>query len=106
VRLFKYSMLAVIGLVLSMAVSATTIQSNGDPTVNSKVFSEGYLDFTEQETQETLVSANGAVFSIVSTTELRSPDFTLSSADDKQVLELTSIDSKLTDLIYEVGWQA
>jgi hypothetical protein len=101
---------AVIGLALAASVSATPIQSDGTLTLTPNAAFDGRVDVTEKDNQATLsISRDSVMVITIATLDFRSPKFTLSSTDDKQALELTSIDSELTeltDLIYEVGWQS
>ena len=100
----RFLALAITGLMLSLSVSATMIQSDGVLTVNSKVFSEGYLDFTEEKQSTLEMKENETIFTAVTLAQIRSLDL---NADDNSAEPLTynSVTKSLPIERIEIGWR-
>lgn len=100
----RFLALAITGLMLSISVSATMIQSNGVLQVSSKVFIDSNFDFTE-ENSWTLESENKTIFTAVALAQIRSLD---SAINDNSAEHLTynSVAKSLPIKHIEVGWQS
>lgn len=100
----RFSALAIAGLLLSLSVSATMIQSDGILTVNSDVFIDSHFEFTE-ENQATLENENNeTIFTAVTLAQIRSMDSDINE-NNTQALAHDSV-AKLSPMKhFEVGWQ-
>lgn len=100
----RFLALAITGLLLSVSVSATMIQSDGVLAVNSKVFIDSNFEFTEEKSWALEGANNKTIFTAVTLAQIRSLDF---NADDNSAEPSTynSVAKSLPIERIEVGWR-
>jgi hypothetical protein len=99
----RFLAIAITGLLLSVSVSATMIQSDGISLVNSKVFIDSNFEFTE-ENSWTLESENKTIFTAVTLAQIRSLDLAIND-NSAEPLTHNSVAKSLPIKHVEVGWR-